>query len=298
MNRRTFLATAGTGGLLALIGGGFWARQALARSQIQQELNAQADPILTGYAVKELRDLPGRAREEMRRHFHGLCLNVHEFTAAVCAADFPERLARQPSPQAQQELLVSLFLTHVATPTQILNRVQLVAEEISQDLDRNWAACCGELSDQWNLVLRDDRHRLDAKDLTDRMTPLVGDSIRQVLEQAKAAGQPVALKEVLGEVGKSALLLLPLAAVVPWLGWPLFVVLAVKPVFEVFIQQARDRSAILQATVTDKLSQLGNRVGSEFENEVRLRLADLHRWQRQAVDTAARQQAEQLVRLL
>ena len=297
MNRRTFMATAGTGGLVALLGGGFWARQALARNQIQQELNHQADPILTNYAAQQLAELPSRAREEMRRHFHGLCLNVHEFTAAVCSPEFPERLARHSSPEARQQLLVSLFMAHVTTPNAVLNRVHLVAEEISKDLDRNWTACCGELADQWNLKLSAEHH-LNAEQMTNRLTPVVNDSIRQVLEQAKAAGQPVALNEMANEIGKSALLLLPLAMVAPWVGWPLFVVFAVKPVFDVFIQQARDRAATLQATVTDKLAQLGNRVGSEFENEVRLRLADLHLWQRHAVDTAARQQAEQLVRWL
>jgi len=289
------MAAAGVGGLTALLGGGFWARQALAHSQIQKELTDQADPILNTYAAQQLSELPNRAREEMRRHFHGLCLNVHEFTTAVCSADFPRMLANQPTEQAKQKLIVNLFMAHVTTHNAVLNRVQMVAEEVSKDLDRNWTACCSELSDQWNLRMGD-QHRLEPGALTARMTPVINGNIQQMLDFAKAQGKPVALTEVAAEAGKSAILLLPLAVVAPYAGWPLFVVLALKPVFEVFVKEAKDRSATLQATITDKLAQLGNRVGVEFQDEVRLRIADLHKWQRQAVELAARHQAEQLVR--
>ena len=67
MNRRKFLSgAAGAGGLL-LLGGGFWARQAIARDRLRRELVRVSAPVLTAKAHKELLTLPTQAREEMRR---------------------------------------------------------------------------------------------------------------------------------------------------------------------------------------------------------------------------------------
>jgi hypothetical protein len=298
MNRRKFLSgAAGAGGLL-LLGGGFWARQAYARDRLRRELVRLSAPVLDAKARKEFLTLPPQAREEMRRYFHGVCLNVHGFVDEVCSPEFAARLSERSTPQEQQELVLLAFMRQVATEAQVLNRVQVIAEDISLDLDRNWAAACTDLADKWDASLREYRAAVSATELTDRLTPLVQAGLRQALAQAEADGQRTFLDDVAGAVGKSALLLVPLAAQAPWLGWPLFAVLALKPVFEYFIARVRDRSHDLQWAVTDKLSQLGNRMGSEFENEVRTRLADLHRWQDQAVDSAAAQQAEHLIRLL
>jgi hypothetical protein len=298
MNRRKFLSgAAGAGGLL-LLGGGFWARAAYARDQLRRELVRLSAPVLTAKAHKELLTLPGQAREEMRRYFHGVCLNVHGFVEEVCSPEFAARLSERSTAEEHQELVLLAFMRQVATEAQVLNRVQLIAEDISQDLDRNWAAACTELADKWDASIKEYRAAVSGTELTDRLTPLVQAGLRQALQEAQAAGQRTLLGDVGAEVSKSALLLVPLAAQAPWLGWPLFAVLALKPVFEYFIARVRDRSRDLQWAVTDKLAQLGNRMGSEFENEVRTRIADLHRWQDGAVDAAAGQQAGQLIRLL
>ena len=298
MNRRKFLSgAAGVGGML-LLGGGFWARQAYARDRLRRELVRRSAPVLTAKAHKELLALPAQAREEMRRYFHGVCLNVHGFVEEVCSPEFAARLSERPTPEEQQELVLLAFMRQVVTEAQVLNRVQVIAEDISQDLDRNWAAACLELADRWDASIKDYRVAVSAMELTDRLTPLVQAGLRQALQQAQADGRPTLLDDPAGAVGKSALLLVPLAEQSPWLGWPLFAVLALKPVFEYFIARVRDRSHDLQWAVTDKLAQLGNRMGSEFENEVRTRIADLHHWQDEAVDGAAGQQAEQLIRFL
>jgi hypothetical protein len=298
MDRRTFLSGAATAGGLLLLGGGFWGRQAYARSQFTQELVHAANPILTTKAHKELLDLPGRAREEMRRYIHGVCLNVHGFVDEVCSPDFAARLASRTTQQQQHELLLVVFMREVVTEAQVLNRVQVIAEDISRDLDRNWAACCEELAQKWELSVKEYRVKVTADELGDRMTPLVQRGIRQALEQAHTAVQKPALSDLPDEIGKSAMLLLPVTLQAPWAGWPLFVVQVLKPVFAYLLDQVKDRAHNLQFSVTDKLSQLGNRCGSEFENEVRLRIGDLHKWQDGAVESAARQQAEQLIRWL
>jgi hypothetical protein len=298
MNRRKFLSASVTASGLVLLGGGFWARQAYARSQLRRQLVRLSTPILTAKAHQELLTLPTQAREEMRRYFHGVCLNVHGFVEHVCSAEFAERLADCTSPQQQQEQVLLAFMREVVTEAQVLNRVGVIAEDVSRDLDRNWAGCCTELANRWDASLKEYRVTVTATELTDRLTPLVQTGLRQAVEQATAGGRRLALTETVAEVGKSALLLLPLSAEAPWLGWPLFAVLALKPVFEYFVDRVKDRARDLQWTVSDKVAQLGNRMGSEFEAEVRNRIADLHRWQDKAVERAAEQQAEQLIRWL
>jgi hypothetical protein len=298
MNRRKFLSASATTGGLLLLGGGFWARYAYARSRLRHELVRLSAPVLAAKAQRELLTLPARAREEMRRYFHGVCLNVHGFVQEVCSPEFADRLADCTSREQQRQLVLLAFLREVTTEAQVLNRVQVIAEDVGTDLDRNWAACCTELANRWDASLKEYRVAVTATELPDRMAPLLEAGLRQAVEEARAAGCRPVLSEAVTRVAESALLLLPLSAEEPWLGWPLFAVLALRPVFDDFISRVRDRSADLQWAVSDKLAQLGNRMGSEFEAEVRSRITDLHRWQDQAVDGAADRQAAQLVRLL
>jgi hypothetical protein len=298
MNRRKFLSASATAGGFLLLGGGFWARQAYARSQVRRQLVQLSAPVLTAKAHKELLTLPSRAREEMRRYFHGVCLNVHGFVQEVCSPEFAERLAGCGTPAQQQELVLLAFMREVATEAQVLNRVQVIAEDISADLDRNWAECCTDLAGKWDASLKEYHTAVTATEMADRLTPLLQRGLRRALAEAKASGRRPVPAESVAQVGKAALLLVPVAAEAPWLGWPLFAVLALKPVFAYFIDRARDRAHDLQWAVSDKLAQLGNRMGAEFEAEVRGRLAELHRWQDRAVEGAAEQQAAQIVRLL
>jgi hypothetical protein len=298
MNRRKFLSGAASAGGLFLLGGGFWARQAYARSRLQRELVRLSAPVLAAKAAREMPTLPVTAREEMRRYFHGVCLRVNGFAEEVCSSQFAEQLAGCGNPRQQRELVLLAFMRQVATEEMVLGWVGTIAEEISHDLDHNWAGCCEELANKWDVSIKEYRTTVKAQELTDRLTPLVQNGIHQALDQARALGQRPALGEALAGIGKSALLMLPLSREAPWLGWPLFAVAALKPVLDFFISRVRDRTGDLQWAVSEKLAALGNRMGSEFENEVRMRIADLHGWQDQAVEQAARQQAEQLIHLL
>jgi hypothetical protein len=306
MNRRTFLTTAATGGAVALLGGGFLARYAVARSQVHQELMTVADSVLMKYHQKELhgdtdaaeaearKGLPERAGEEMRVAYHGLCLHVHEFTEEVCRPGFAESLARSPAPERERRVL-ELFMTRVTTRNKILERVREVAEKMGRELDGDWTACCRELAGQWNLKIPDEARHLDPDLLTAQLTPLVGESVRGAASQAN---QRVALKGLAGTVGESALLLLELEASGAWSDWPKFIVRALSPVFQFFAQEVQGRAALLQRSVSGKLAELGGRVAAEFQQESKTRLNKLQEWQRQAVDAEARRQAGQLVRIV
>jgi hypothetical protein len=299
MNRRTFLTTLTVGGGAAFLGGAFWAHQAIARSQVHQELLDASQPILNSYLQRQMSELPARSREEMKRHFHQLCLRAHEFSDAICSPRFPEQLAELANQQEREKHLVTLFKAHVTTPHEVLERVHQVAEKISQDVDRDWTACCAELARQWNLTVKEEDRRLDAAALAASMTPLVSESIHQAAENARKKGKQLALDGgVLGQLGKEALLLMELVEEkTHWFRWPKFTKQVLQPLFAEFIDKARVFAA-LQESVTGNLSRLSELIGDRFEREVQLRLGDLHRWQRAAVDQAARQQARRLVRVL
>src|SRR5262249_23687380 len=96
----------------------------------------------------------------------------------------------------------------------------------------------------------------------------------------------------------SALLLLPLAGQGPWQGWPQFAVLVLQPVVAFVLERFRDRELTLRWKVSERLSDLANRMAAEFKNEVRARITALHHWQEEAVAAAARRQADQLIRVI
>ena len=55
-----------------------------------------------------------------------------------------------------------------------------------------------------------------------------------------------------------------------------------------------DRRGDYQAAISGRLALLGNRVGAEFEREIRERLNDLHTWQERSIRNTAKQVAEEL----
>jgi hypothetical protein len=296
MDRRKFLTSAATAGGLCVLGGGFWARQAYARGQLRQELLRHATPLLTAKAHEELQALPERAREDMRKYFHGVCLNVSGFVDEVTSPAFRAKLDDAAGHGEEHALLLDVFQRRVTTETQTLERVRAEAEEISADLDRNWADCCRRLAEEWGVSVTDYRITLSAADLLDRMTPTVQSGIRQALEAAQRGGRRVMLTDAADAVGKSALLLLQVEVTHPWAGWPQFAVATfMRPLFEFLLFKLRDRGAALQQAVSERLAYLANRVGAEFRDQIKLRIADLHRWQHQAVEAAVADQAQELI---
>jgi len=151
------------------------------------------------------------------------------------------------------------------------------------------------LADEWGMSIKDYRITLSASELMDHTAPLVRNGIHRALELAHRGGRQLLLNDVVDDITRSALLLLPLEMRAPWIGWPLFAVMAFKPVFEYFADKIRNRAATLQRTISEQLAYLGNRVSGEFVNEMKLRIADLQQWQGQAIETAAAHQAQVLV---
>jgi hypothetical protein len=93
------------------------------------------------------------------------------------------------------------------------------------------------------------------------------------------------------------LLLLPLAPV-PQLLIPAFVLVAARPVFLYISGLLNDPAPSIRAAISGRLALLGNRVGDEIASEFGSHLADLHRWQYEALSQCATQVAERAVSLV
>jgi hypothetical protein len=299
MDRRQFLTAAGTAGGIVLLGGGFYARQAYARGRLSQELVDKAKPLLSGKARKELDALPNLAREDIRRYFDGVCLNVNAFAAEVCSPEFIDKLRQRRRKEEQHELVVQAFTRHTGmTDVQVMERVGAVAEAVGKQLDDNWLACCRELADDWNIVIDNYHSSVTADELSQHMAPVLERGLSEALRDAQRAGLKPILGGSIAEVGKSSLLLMSVSQEPGYSGLPAFAASGLRDAFESFLARVRDRSGEVQQAVTDRIAAAGNRMSLEFQKEVRARIQGLHRWQEQAVAEAAGREAEKLIRIL
>jgi hypothetical protein len=192
------------------------------------------------------------------------------------------------------------FERQVVTANEVLNRVRVIAEEVGTELDRNWAHCCTEISKSWGVPLRSYDAALSGDGLAASVAPQICQQIDQVIQRTTTAVTRPAFRDVPMKIGKSALLLLPLAPFAsPNVVLPVFVVVAVKHIIDPMIgwlMQSDPRD--VQRDVSKRMALLGNQVGAEFEREVHRRIADLHDWREAALQKVARSKAETAVHWL
>lgn len=271
--------------------GGLYGRRAYARKQLATQLVNDSMAVVTKKAHDELRLLPATGRDEIRTWFHGPCLNSAEFVRYICSNSFAEKLAAC-EPEQKEACLVNAFLRRVVSGNEILTRVEVIAEEVGSDLDRNWADCCGAISQKWDLHLKP-RGSSSTSDLASRVEPLIRSEISAVIDLAHSAAERPALSEVTSEIGQSALMLLPITKL-PHVRVPLFVFLAMGNFYKYFMAQRGNRKDA-QRAISGRLALLGNRIGAEFESEFRNRIAALHTWQESALEEAATNYANQTI---
>lgn len=286
MNRRHFLAL----GILALGAGGVqFLRGRQARAALQRKLLEEALPLLANHSTSELLTQPVRAREEIKRYFHGKCLNVQRLVQDICSPPFRERISRYDTQEEREACFLQAFCERVVTEAEILNQIEIVAAEVGSELDAGWSRFCADLSVRWNAHLAPGGSRpLAPASLSSRLDHQIEVELGQAVQQAASQGQKVALGETVGKIGQSAVMLLPLVRFGKGglaLGVPLFVVLAARHVWDYVLAQWEDRQGADQAAISGRLALLGQRVGIEFEKEVRQRLIDLHSWQEHSVRT-------------
>lgn len=300
MNRRRFLRVSLVLGGLAGAGTLCFVRHGQARAALRAKLLAEALPLLTSSSAQELQTLPSRAREGIKRYFHGKCLNVEGFVSHVCSTAFRERLGRCQTSKEREECFFQAFCGRVATEAEILNQVETTAAELGSELDTTWDRFCAGLAGKWNAHVTSYGSSLAAEDLIARTNDTIRSELGQTVRQATSGDQAPALGQAVEEIGRSAVLLLPLVRLGKAglaVGLPVFVVLAAKPVWDYITALLEDRRKDRQAEISGRLALLGNHVGAEFESEVRRRLADLHAWRELSVREAARRLAEERINL-
>ena len=302
MDRRHFLRSGIAGGVSGVValgaGGVLLVRRNNARAEMNTRLLNDALPPLTSGSLRELQSLPVRCREEIRRFFHGKCLNVASFISHICSDSFRERLGRCNTDNDRHECLLAAFCGRVATEQEILNHVDTIATEVGSELDTAWGGYCRQLSSKWNVSIRGYGSPLNADALTSRVSGIIRTELSQAVQLATTAGQGPALGQSIGNIGKSSVMLLPLVRlgkVGLVIGIPLFVILAGREVWNYVLGRLDDRRGDFQAAISARIALLGNRVGDEFEREVRQRITDLHTWQERSVRDTASQLAQERV---
>jgi hypothetical protein len=302
MDRRRFLwQGVGLGGLTLGTGGFLFVRRSQARSAMTSRMLDDALPPLAAKDLKELESLPVRAREEIRRFFHGKCLNVGGFVSHICSAPFGETLSHCGTQKEREDCLTAEFCRRVTAADEILDQVRTIADTVGSDLDRAWGAYTTDLSLKWNARIAGYGSPLVSDSLVDRVDGFIRNEMANIRKDATTATQKPALGETIGAIGASAVLLLPLiefGQVGLAVGVPVFLLLAAKPIWEFVLAQLDDRRSDTQAAISGKLALLGNQVAGEFEREVRLRLADLHHWQQRSIRETATRVVEERIGLI
>lgn len=301
-DRRDFLVkTAKVGGAIVLAGGlvgGRLVRQSFAREAIRRSMVETAAPILTEKQGNELDSLPSSACEEIREYFHGICLNVHGFVSEICSNSFAEGLRACQTEQQKHELLNVAFSQKIVTATEVLNRVDAIAKECGATLDHNWATCCKQLAESWSTTLSQRTSARYALDVSEMVEPLIRKNLQNACAGAYPVGQRPAIGETARSLGRTAIMLLPVIVAEPAVGFPVFVIAAIRPLWDYCLGQFGHGKDNYQMAISERLAVLGNRVGSEFEREFRIRIADLHHWQERSLSDIARRKAQEAVPLL
>lgn len=311
MNRRIFLREGIAGGILVLgLGGYLFFRRSQMRAEVTSRMLEDALPALASKSLVQLKTLPVRAREQIKRYFHGKCLNVEGFVTHICSDSFNERLGRCSTREERETCFLQAFCFRVVTDAEIVNQVETIAAEIGSELDFGWASCCSVLSGKWNTRVRRYGGSLVLEELTQRLGRMIRRELNHAARQAASGDQRPSVGETIGKLGESAVRLLPLARTRVNVGpggvrgesnplvVPAFFLLALKSVWEYFSARREDNQAEKQAAMSRRLALLGNRVGAEFEREVRLRLTDLHTWQENAIRQTAQRLAQERIGLV
>ncbi|MDA7980900.1 MAG: twin-arginine translocation signal domain-containing protein [Pirellulales bacterium] len=306
LSRRKFLRASTGAGASVLFGGtligGRFLQQANARTHLAQSLIDEATPILTEQAHRELRTIPEACREQIRLHFHEACLNVASFVTKICSTEFQDRLEALDDASAREQLFVVTFGEKVVPHAEIVRWVRTIAEETAAELRANWEDSSTRLARRWTLSLKSFEHGVSAEPFLEEMDK----TIRLGIDESRRTAYPLAGQSpLLSAGGSKAPLAVEEAAMLrvnvrQYRGQgpefvPVFVWNALTDVFAFFTGTSIQDPAVYHRAISERLALLGNRVGSEFETEVRHRLSDLHTWQEQAVAAAARQRADTLV---
>ncbi|MBN70209.1 MAG: hypothetical protein CME32_13130 [Gimesia sp.] len=293
MERREFLQAASAVAGVTAMGGVLWGRAAFARSQFTQKLVGEASPLLVTKEHSEITSIPFSASEEMKLWFTGACLNSAQFVDYICSEGFATRLGQFASPREREMCVENEFFARVLSHSSIYQRVELVAQESGAILDRNWQSCCDEIASTWKLKLNAKSDDLSVG-IQSRLDSLISIQLDEAISRsANVADRPSAISSAIG-VGKASLMVLRLLRLPPpynLVAIPAFALTAITHFANFVVGLLFQDSSGAKVAISDRIALLGNRVASEFNAELKSRIADLHTWQNEALRTTAEEYA-------
>jgi hypothetical protein len=286
MNRRNFLIACGGSGVLGLAGR--LGHQVYAREQLRRDLTTTASPLLIDKHNRESQRLPQETRDEVRRWFHGKCLNAASFVHEVCAGPSREVLGSLANEDARFAYLYERFCNRVVSHAEIMNRIVTIQEEAGDVIDVNWSACCSNISQSWGTGIRHYNSTFSLGDLSARLDPMIRQQLKAAVDglAASNAGEDP-MRKLLASLGRTTTLMLVPMTRLPNIAIPTFLFTALVQLFGFIYESASNPVAGYQAELSARLAHLGNRIGNEFETAVKNQLAEIHAIQ----DAAVTQQA-------
>ena len=214
MKRRDLLRAAGALAGATVLGGVLVGKAANARTKLARQLVADASTILIAKEHSEIASLPSNAADEMKLWFTAACLNSAQFVEYVCSEEFASRLGQFGTPKEKELCVETEFLARVVSQSAIHQQIDLVAAETGAVLDRNWSICCNQIADKWQLPLRPKSNDF-GKGLHDRLDEAIAAQLRQVISRSSAVADRPSLSTTAKGVGKTSILVLPLAQLGP-----------------------------------------------------------------------------------
>lgn len=297
MERREFLQASGAFAGAAALGGVMWGRAAYARSQLANHLVAQASPILVAKEHSEIASLPETASEEMKLWFTGACLNSAQFVEYICSEGFASRLGQFTTNREREMCVANEFLARVVSQSDIYQRISLIAKETGTILDRNWSTCCDSIAKKWKLKLNAKSNDLGGE-IQERLDVIVSAELDHVIARsASVANRPSALSSAMG-IGQASIMVLPYAKVSPQVALAAFALVALGHFANYVIGVMFQDRALAKVAISDRLALLGNRVATEFNTELKTRIADLHVWQNKALRSTAKEFAHETIGII
>lgn len=291
MNRRRFVKEAAiTVGVSApLFGWHLFQRREQARKDLATHLLASAQPLLSEQADTQVRNLPTRAAAGVRSFFDGKCLNSASFVNYLCSSGFARLVRGQPD-AAREAIVFAAFCEQVTTEAEICGRIDALAADVGRELDLGWARYAGTVAGTWNARLKPCDETLTERFVCGEMTELVRRELATAHALSVSASRTPALAETVGAIGKTAVMLMPAARFKKagvLVAVPVFILVAIGEVWRYVVGQPEPRRAGLQAALSGRMANLGERAAGLLEREVRRRIQILHGWQQQALNETA-----------
>jgi hypothetical protein len=138
---------------------------------------------------------------------------------------------------------------------------------------------------------------LTSAEFSNRLDGLIRKELHATAVATLSVGLPPSIGELMDGIGSSALRLVLLVRD-PSLRLPVFFILAARPVWEFVSARLKERRRECQIAVSEHVASLGDRVGAEFEREIRQRIADLHKLQEHSLRATADRIAAERVGLV